>query len=164
MKKSHSLQRNNIFQLLVFIAVPLAVGFLSARLSGNNMEEYQNLIQPSFAPPGWVFPVVWTMLYILMGIASYRIYSTGSYRPQVKSALFFYGLQLLANFLWSILFFGLQLRGIALLWLIFLWILILITTIKFYRLDKVAGFLMVPYLIWVSFAGILNYYVWQLNK
>ncbi len=164
MKKSRSLRRTNVFQLLVSIAIPLIVGFLSARLSGNTMEDYQNLIQPAFAPPSWVFPVVWTILYILMGIASYRIYSLGSYRPQVKSALIFYGLQLMANFLWSILFFGLQLRGIALLWLIFLWILILITTIKFYRLDKVAGLLMVPYLLWVAFAGVLNYYVWQLNK
>ncbi|AKL96089.1 tryptophan-rich sensory protein [Clostridium aceticum] len=164
MRKLHSLNKGSIVGFIIAIAIPLAVGSLSSFFTRDTMQQYQNLIQPSFAPPGWVFPVVWTILYVLMGIASYRIYSLGFKDPQVKSALLFYAAQLFVNFFWTIIFFRFEQRGFALVWLILLWVLIVITTAKFYRLDKIAGYLMVPYILWVSFAGLLNYSVWQLNR
>ncbi|QHI73623.1 TspO/MBR family protein [Aminipila terrae] len=128
------------------------------------MAKFQQLNKPDFAPPGSIFPIVWTILFILMGIASYRIYLKGTENQNVKSALIFYAVQLIVNFFWSILFFGFGMRGLAFIWLIILWILIVITTVKFYKIDKTAGYLMIPYILWVSFAGVLNYSVWMLNR
>ncbi|AKL96169.1 TspO/MBR family protein [Clostridium aceticum] len=164
MNKSQLLHNGSIIKMLISIAIAQGVGIASSLLTQNTREQYQNLIQPSFAPPGWVFPVVWTILFILMGIAAYRIYSLAFKDPQVKSALLFYVAQLFVNFFWTIIFFRFEQRGFALVWLILLWVLIIITTVKFYRLDKVAGYLMIPYILWASFAGLLNYSVWQLNK
>ncbi|WP_053955106.1 TspO/MBR family protein [Inediibacterium massiliense] len=156
--------RKNIFALIVCILIPELVGVLSAFLTKDTYREYANLIKPDFSPPGWVFPIVWTILYFLMGIASYRIFMLGTQNPKVKKALFFYGLQLFFNFFWPILFFGLGLRGFAFVELIVLWVLILITFKKFYKLDAWAGYLLIPYIIWVAFAGILNFFVWKLNQ
>lgn len=164
MKKLRSSEKSNIFQLIIAIVIPLAVGALSSYFTRNTMEIYQQLKQPSFAPPGWIFPIVWTILFILMGIASYRVYLKGIERTDVKNALTYYAIQLVFNFFWTIIFFRFGLRGFALIWLIILWILIGITTVKFYKIDKVAGYLMLPYIIWVSFAGLLNYSIWQLNR
>ncbi len=150
--------------LIISILLAEGVGLLSSFFTRNTMQEYQQLIRPSFSPPGWVFPVVWSILFLLMGIASYRVYEKGIERDDVKSALLFYGIQLVFNFFWPILFFGLGLQGFAFLWLIILWVLILITTVKFYNIDKIAGYLMIPYILWVSFAGALNYAIWQLNR
>ncbi len=138
------------------------MGGLSAYLSQGTMGIYQNLNQPSFAPPGWIFGVAWTILYTLMGIAAYRVYDVGGNLS--KNALVFYGLQLAFNFMWTIIFFRLGERGIAFSWLVILLALIIITTVKFYKVDNVAGHLMIPYILWVSFAGVLNYAIWQLNR
>ncbi|MCT4618102.1 MAG: tryptophan-rich sensory protein [Marinisporobacter sp.] len=156
--------KRNLFALIVFIFIPQLVGILSGFLTRGSSDAYQNLIQPSFAPPGWVFPIVWVILYLLMGIASYRIWMLGGEKKEVKNALFYYGLQLVFNFFWSILFFGVGLRGLAFIELLVLFVLIIITTMKFYRLDKTAGYLMIPYILWVAFAAILNFSIWQLNK
>ncbi|WP_129599785.1 TspO/MBR family protein [Anaerophilus nitritogenes] len=156
--------RKNIFALIVCILIPELVGVLSAFLTKDSYMEYQNLIRPDFSPPGWVFPIAWTILYFFMGIASYRIFMLGVENPKVKNALLFYGLQLFFNFFWPILFFGLGLRGFAFLELIVLWILILITFCKFYKLDAWAGYLLIPYIIWVAFAGVLNFFIWKLNQ
>lgn len=126
------------------------------------MEVYQFLRQPPLSPPGWLFPIVWTILYLLMGIAAYLVWvrdSTGR-----NGALLFYGLQLAFNFVWTLIFFNLQNYGLALLWILILWVLILITTIRFFRETKAAGWLMLPYLLWVSFAVYLNAGVWLLNR
>lgn len=154
----------NLLSLIIAILIPLAVGFLSSFLSRSGMEAYQSLIKPAFSPPGWIFAPVWTVLYILMGIASYRIWRLGPENPEVRSALKSYAMQLALNFLWSILFFGLGLRFLAFIDIILLLIFILITTIQFYRLDKPAAYLMIPYILWVSFAAVLNYTIWQLNR
>lgn len=164
MEKVNSKNKFNIWDFIIAIAIPIVVGLLSSWLTGDSIELYKNLTQPSIAPAGWVFPIVWTVLYILMGIASYIVYIEGFEKPEVKSALTVYAAQLIVNFFWTIIFFRLELRGLALVWLIFLWILIVITAVKFYRINKTAGYLMVPYLLWVSFAAVLNYAVWQLNK
>ncbi|WHH57811.1 TspO/MBR family protein [Petroclostridium sp. X23] len=150
--------------LLISIAIAEGVGILSSFFTRGTMEKYQQLVQPSFSPPGWVFSIVWSVLFLLMGIASYRVYNAGIQKPVVKNALIFYTIQLIFNFFWTIIFFRLELRGFAFVWLIILWVLIIITTVKFYKIDKIAGYLMVPYILWVSFAGLLNYSIWQLNK
>lgn len=119
--------------------------------------------KPSLSPPGWLFPVVWTVLYILMGVASYLVYTSRAPQRHRRSALAFYAVQLLFNFAWSIIFFNLEAYLFAFVWLCALWLLILITMLLFFRADRTAGLLMLPYLLWVSFAGYLNYGIYLLN-
>lgn len=154
----------NYGALIISVIIPLAIGFISSFLVGDSYEIFQELNKPSYTPPGWVFAPVWTILYTLMGIASYRIWMYGTENRGVRGALFTYGVQLILNFLWTIIFFGLQLRGLALIEIIILLIFIIITTIRFYRIDKTAGYLLIPYILWVSFAAILNFSIWRLNR
>lgn len=153
----------DLFALVISIIISEGVGFLSAMYSMNMGDFYKELIKPSFAPPAWIFAPVWIVLYLLMGIAAYRIWMHGTYAKGVKSALFYYGLQLVFNFFWSIIFFRFRLVAIAFFEIIILIILILITTIKFFKLDIISGLLMLPYLLWVVFAAVLNYFLWILN-
>ena len=146
--------------LIFCIAVPLAVGGLSALLTRNSMQTFDSINKPILAPPGWLFPVAWTILYILMGIASSLVIT---YRQPNGSALITYVLQLIFNFFWSIIFFNLSLYLFAFIWLVILWLLILKTTIKFYQISEPAGYLMIPYLLWVTFAGYLNFSIYLLN-
>lgn len=148
---------------LLCVALPLAVGGLSAWLSRGAMEDFAFLDQPPLSPPGWLFPVVWTVLYILMGLASYRVAMSEASRPEKSRALRPYGLQLFFNFFWSILFFNGELYLLAFVWLVVLWSLIAVTALRFYAIDKTAGYLLVPYLLWVTFAGYLNLGIYLLN-
>ncbi|WP_202707238.1 TspO/MBR family protein [Sporosalibacterium faouarense] len=157
-------KRNSIIKLIISIAIPLGVGFLSSLLSINTVDTYRNLIQPSFAPPSWLFAPVWTILYILMGIAAYRIWISYADTSKKDSAFTFYFIQLSLNFLWSIIFFRFNMRFLALIEILLLLFSIIITTIKFYKIDKKAGYLMIPYILWASFATVLNYSIWMLNK
>ena len=124
---------------------------------------YQTLQKPTFSPPNWIFGPVWTILYFLMGVAAYLIWIKGLEKMAVKTALKFFLVQLLFNFLWSILFFGLHSPILALIDILILWILIVITVIKFYKISKTASYLLIPYLLWVSFATILNLSIVLLN-
>ncbi len=147
--------------LLVNLFIPLAVGGLSAFLTMDSMQVYQGLRQPPLAPPGWLFPIVWTVLFLLMGTAAYLVWmrdSTGR-----NAALLLYGIQLAFNFVWTLIFFNARNYGLALFWLLLLWMLILLTTIRFFKETKAAGWLMIPYLLWVTFAAYLNAGVWYLN-
>lgn len=146
--------------LVTCIAIPLAVGSLSALLTQNSMEIFEAADKPALAPPGWLFPVVWTILYILMGIASYLVLT--SEKPN-DTALTLYAVQLAFNFFWPIIFFNLGLYLPAFIWLVLLWLLILRTTILFYQISKPAGYLMLPYLLWVTFAGYLNLSIYLLR-
>ncbi len=146
--------------LITCIAIPLAVGSLSALLTRNSMETFNAITKPALAPPGWLFPIVWTILYVLMGIASYLVLTSG--KPNDK-ALTTYGIQLVFNFFWSIIFFNLELYLFAFIWLVLLWLLILKTVRLFYQISKPAGYLMIPYLLWVTFAGYLNFSIYVLN-
>lgn len=146
--------------LLICLAIPLAVGGLSALLTRNSMDTFAAISKPVLSPPGWLFPMVWTLLYILMGIASYLILT--SKKPHT-AALTVYGIQLIFNFFWSIIFFDLELCLFAFIWLVILWFLILKTTCMFYQISKPAGYLMLPYLLWVTFAGYLNLSICLLN-
>ena len=147
--------------LLLSLLISLGVGGLSAFLTKDSMETYKTLKQPPLAPPGWVFPVVWTILFILMGIAAYLVWIKND--PNRDTTLLWYAAQLVFNFCWTLLFFNARWFGVSLLWLLVLWALILITTIKFYRTTPAAGWLMLPYLLWVTFAAYLNAGVWYLN-
>ena len=122
----------------------------------GNMDIYDQIIKPSFAPPGIVFPIVWAILYVLMGISSARIYIKGG-------NLFYYTIQLILNFFWSIIFFNLNAFLLAFVWLVILWIFILLMIISFFRTDKLAAYLQIPYLLWVTFAGWLTLMVYMLN-
>lgn len=153
----------NIKKLAICIAIPLIVGGVSALISGGGMRAFNELNKPPLSPPGWLFPVVWTLLYVLMGIASYLVLVSGEDEAKVTSALKTYGLQLAFNFFWSIIFFNLESYLFAFIWLVALWILILLTMIKFFRIREAAGYLLLPYLAWVTFAGYLNLGIYLLN-
>ena len=124
---------------------------------------YSELIKPAFAPPPWLFAVVWPILYLLMGIASYRIWMMRRYDKNAKKALFYYGLQLFINFTWSIIFFGMNMIGLSVICIIILLGLIIITTRIFDKIDKIARNLMIPYIIWVMIAMVLNISIWRMN-
>lgn len=147
--------------LFISILLPLAVGGLSAVVTGKAMQDFMPFNKPVLSPPAWLFPVVWTLLYILMGIAAYIVWQSKSSDKDL--ALKFYGVQLLFNFFWSYIFFNLQSYLFAFIWLIILWLLIIVTTVLFYRINKTAGYLLIPYLLWVTFAAYLNFAIYLLN-
>lgn len=149
-------------KLLICLAIPLAVGGLGALLGGG-MDSYQTLNQPPLSPPGWIFPIVWTVLYLLMGWASYRVLTSDAPKEERKKALTFYGIQLFLNFLWPAVFFGLQWYWAAFVLLLALWIMLYLTMHLFDFIDDTAGNLLIPYLLWVTFAGYLNLGVALLN-
>lgn len=148
---------------LINLFIPLAVGGFSALLTMNSMESFENINQPPLSPPGWLFPVVWTILYILMGISAYIVTTSSATEKQKRNALIVYGTQLFFNFLWSIIFFNREDYLFAFIWLAALWALILANIILFYRISKPAGLLLIPYLLWVTFAGYLNFAIYLLN-
>ncbi len=150
-------------ELAISILLPIAVGVVSSYLTRDAQIMFSVMNKPSLSPPGWLFPVVWTILYVLMGIASYIIYQQGKDREDVKTALSFYIVQLAFNFFWTIIFFNYESYLFAFIWLIVLWNLVLITIIKFNKISRVASYLMIPYLIWVTFAGYLNLGIYMLN-
>jgi len=154
----------DIGALIISLIISEGIGILGGLFGGNSSGAYQDIIRPSFSPPGWIFGVVWPILYLLMGIAAYRVWMVGKQGKDVKKALTFYGIQLFLNFIWSILFFRYNLIGLALIEIVILLVFIIITTIMFFRIDKKAGWLMVPYILWVSFATVLNYSIYVLNS
>ncbi|MBQ4612433.1 MAG: tryptophan-rich sensory protein [Clostridia bacterium] len=150
-------------KLLICLAIPLAVGGLSAWVTMGAMEDFAALNQPPLSPPGWLFPVVWTILFLLMGLASYLVLTSGAHRTEIRSALTVYGVQLAVNFFWSVLFFNLGAYLLAFIWLVFLWALIFVTMRRFAAIRPLAGKLLIPYLLWVTFAGYLNLGIYVLN-
>ena len=147
---------------LLALAIPLAVGGLATLLSGG-MDTYQVINQPPLSPPAWLFPLVWTALYLLMGEASYRVYASGQDPTQIRKALIAYGVQLFLNFLWPLVFFGGKMYLTAFIVLVAMWVAIVVTMRRFMRLDEKAGDMIIPYLLWVSFAAYLNLGVFLLN-
>lgn len=157
-------QRIDKKKLAVCVAIPLAVGGLSAWLTNDSMKTFEKLHQPPLSPPGWLFPVVWTVLFTLMGIASYLVVQSAADPTTKKRALWTYGIQLVFNFLWTIVFFNLEWFLFAFIWLLLLWLLILAALLQFFRIRKTAGALLVPYLLWVTFAAYLNFGIYLLNS
>jgi tryptophan-rich sensory protein len=132
---------------------------------GKSMQQwYPSLIKPSFTPPGWLFPIVWPVLYFMMAVAAFLIARKGLNRKPVQIALVIFAFQLLLNALWSPIFFTLHLIGLAAIEIIFLWAGILATIIYFWRISRFASLLLWPYLAWVSFAAVLNFSIWYLNR
>ena len=142
------------------ILVPLLAGAVVGIITSGS-ESYEQLKQPSFAPPSILFPIVWTVLYILMGI-SYGIINYKSLNDQKTKTIYY--AQLIVNLIWPILFFTLEARLLAFLWILILDILIITMIVSFYKKDKTSGLLQIPYLLWCIFATILNYSVYMLNK
>lgn len=151
--------------LVVAVLVPLGVGVLGSLLTvGSVREWYPTLVQPSFAPPTWVFGPVWTTLYVMMGVASWLVWRQGGVRPEVKGALALYAVHLGFNLAWSWLFFGLQRPFLALVEIAVLLVLIGLTTLRFAAVSRLAAALMAPYFVWVAFATVLNGGFWWLNR
>ena len=148
--------------LIISVLISLGVGGLSALLTGNNMEIYKTLNLPALAPPGIVFPIVWSVLYILMGISAYLIYTERS--TDKGRALLIYAVQLVVNMLWSPIFFRGQAFLFAFIWLVLLWVLIILMIWWFSKINRTAALLPLPYLLWVTFAGYLNLGIYLLNR
>jgi tryptophan-rich sensory protein len=154
----------SIPKLIASVLFCLIVGSLGSLVTITGPASwYTLLVKPAFQPPNWVFGPVWTLLFILMGIALYLVWECGTEKPAVRLAILVFGVQFLLNFLWSFLFFGLQSPLLGLLDIIVLWWLILATIVTFYRVRKSAAYLLIPYIAWVSFAMILNGAVYILN-
>ena len=148
---------------MFWIALAEGVGALSGWLTREGTEIYQQtVLQPSFAPPPLVFPVVWGILYALMGIGAARVWASEPSAAR-SAGINVFIVQLVVNFFWSLIFFNLQAYGLALLWLVLLWVLVLGMIVLFFRVDPAAGLLQIPYLLWVTFAAVLNFAVWRLN-
>lgn len=156
------MNKNGTKKLTASIAIGLGTGLLSVLLTLGNFKAYSALLQPPLAPPGLLFPVVWTILYILMGVSAYLVYECDTEEKYIGLAV--YVLQLIFNFLWSIIFFNIGNLLFAFVWLVFLWVLVLAMSISFYKVNKTAGLLQIPYLLWVTFAGYLNIALYILNK
>ncbi|MBU0898393.1 MAG: tryptophan-rich sensory protein [Nanoarchaeota archaeon] len=150
-------------KLLVSLIACQLAGFVGAIFTTSNIATwYATINKPTFTPPNWLFAPAWTTLFILMGIALYLIWEKGSWKKNIKPIAVF-KVQLILNIVWSVLFFGIQNPFAAFIEIIFLWITILATIILFYKIDKRAAYLMIPYIAWVTFAALLNYSVWILN-
>ncbi len=157
--------KNRSLTLVLSILVPLAFGFAGSQFTPEKGSAwyYQELMKPSWNPPDWLFAPVWTVLFIMMGTAFYLVVKDGFSRPGVKVAVAVFSLQLLLNLAWSALFFGMQAPFYAFLEIIVLWLAIVATMVLFGWQSRVAAYLLVPYLLWVSFASYLNFVIWQLN-
>ncbi len=155
----------NLLALFVAVAAPLIAGGLGSISAVQAIPTwYRRIEKPAWTPPAWLFGPVWTLLYSLMGIAAWLVWRTGWDRPQVRSAERLFVGQLTLNALWTPIFFGRRAFGLALADIIVLWNLILATVVQFYRIRPLAGLLLVPYLLWVSYASTLNAGIWWLNR
>lgn len=152
----------SIFALIVNIIIPFGGSTLISFFSRSG-EGYDEAIKPVFAPPGFVFGIVWPILYIFMGIAAYRVYMKFKNGIETK-ALLFYGIQLILNFIWPIIYFKFNLYGLAFIEIIILLIFMIITAVEFFKVDRIAGVLFIPYILWVVFAAALNFSMWYLNE
>lgn len=156
-----------IWRFVLCVAAPLAVGGLSAFLTMGAMNKFGEMNQPFLAPPAWLFPIAWTILYVLMGVASYLIYVAGRKSKKnmaiAKSALIIYGIQLVFNFCWSPLFFNAQMYWAAFAWLLVMWALIIALMVRTHMISKLAMWCLVPYILWCTFAAYLNLGIAILN-
>ncbi len=156
--------KEKIKSYLFFILSALAVGGLSAFFTRNSMSIYDDILTPPLSPPSIVFPIVWTILFTLMGISAAMVYNSTAPQKQKESALLTYALSLAVNFFWSLIFFNLRAFLFAFLWLLLLLYLIIKTILQYYKINKTAAYLQIPYAVWVTFAGYLTLGIWWLNR
>ena len=160
---------NNAFKLIIAIVVSELAGIIGSVFTTPSIAGwYAGIVKPALNPPAWVFGPVWTTLFALMGIAAFLVWSsyakaTEDKKKGIRVALILFGVHLVLNILWSIIFFGLHSPGGALVEIVFLWLAILTTIIAFAKISKPAAWLLLPYILWVSFATYLNYSIWTLN-
>lgn len=156
--------KNKYLQLASCVLLCLAVGSISGMLTADSITSWYNTLRkPSFNPPNGIFAPVWTILYCMMGVAWwYSLQTTAMAKEKIKATVLFL-IQLTLNFCWSLVFFNIRNLGLAFVVLLLLWLFIFLCILHFYRQSKTAAYLMVPYLLWVSFAGVLNFAVWKLN-
>lgn len=155
--------RHQLLGLVGWLALSFATEAVGAAASINAREFYAQLTQPTWAPPGWVFGPVWTVLYALMGISAWMIWRANGFARAARVALALFVIQLALNGLWSWLFFAWHKGALSFGEILVLWCFILATAIAFWRINRVAGALLFPYLAWVTFAAVLNYHMWRLN-
>lgn len=160
--KENILEQIDYKVLIFYIGFALVAGIIGSLLGGD-MSFFSKLNKPILSPPAILFPIVWTILYILMGISSYMICQNKTDKKFKKRACFIYILQLLVNSLWTLFFFRLRWYLFALIWLIFLIVLVIIMIVKFYKIKPLAAYLQIPYILWLLFASYLNYYIYYLN-
>lgn len=150
--------------LLISLLISLGVGALSGFLTKDSMKTFDSLIKPTLSPPGYIFPIVWTVLFILMGVSAFLVFTSDAPRIKKQRALAVYGIQLAVNFMWSIIFFNMEAYLFAFVWLVLLWLLIILMIYLFGKISRTVALLQIPYLLWVSFAGYLNLAIYLLNK
>ena len=151
-------------KLIVSLLIPLAVGGLSAFITRGDMDIYTKIERPPLSPPGKLFPIVWSILYFLMGVSLYIIWNSRARTDEKRSAIIFFALQLFMNFIWSPIFFSMQQYLLGFVVLVILWIFIIAMIISFKRISPIAAYLQIPYLLWVTFAGYLNLGIYILNR
>ncbi|HBU06729.1 MAG TPA: TspO protein [Candidatus Magasanikbacteria bacterium] len=160
------MKKINYRKLAISLIIPQLAGFLGSIANITSLDTwYKGLIKPVFNPPGWIFGPVWTLLFVLMGVALYLVWDNKGIfnKYKVDFVIKIFSLQIILNIVWSWLFFGAMSPLLALLEIIVLWVAILWNMVVFYRLNKTAGYLLLPYLLWVSFASVLNFSLWWLN-
>jgi tryptophan-rich sensory protein len=155
---------NDILKLVASLLVCQMAGFLGSLFTAPAISNwYAGLNKPSFSPPNWIFSPVWISLFVLMGISLFLVWRRQG-QPHVKTAFIFFFVQLILNILWSLTFFGLKSPLLGLMDILLLWLAILLTMITFFKVSRWAGLLLLPYLLWVSFATVLNFFLWILNR
>ena len=158
------MDRRKRITYIIWIAATLFVGLLSGLLSMGGMEIYNDTaIKPALTPPSILFPIVWTVLYTLMGFSAARVWLAEPSENRNRG-LNLYVAQMIFNFFWSLIFFNAQAFGFAAIWLLVLWLLVFFMILEFYKVDKLAALLQIPYLVWLTFAGYLNVAVWLMNR
>lgn len=154
-----------VYKLVVSVVICFAAGLIGSLFTFSSIANWYALLnRPAFAPPNWLFGPVWTMLYFLMGVSLFLVWGRSSSEAKVKRSLILFFVHLAFNTAWSIVFFGLQQIFLAFLVILVLWFLIILVILNFYKINKVAAYLLVPYLYWVTFASVLNYSFWLLNR
>ena len=156
---------NSFIKLFISIFICMAVGGISGYLTASEIPGwYMSLNKPGFNPPNCIFALVWTTLYILMGISFWMVWKSSAEEAVKNRAMVFFIIQLVLNFFWSIIFFSFHQLGFAMIEIVLMWIFILFSIISFYPISKAASYLLIPYICWVSFASVLNFAVWRLNS
>lgn len=154
----------NWLKFILSIVLVFIVGAFGSIFTASSVSSwFTTLAKPSFNPPAWLFGPVWTILYIMIGISLFLVWTTKANKNLKKKAYQVFGIQLILNAMWSAAFFGMKNPGLAFIVIAFLWILIIVNMVLFYKIKKSAGYILIPYLLWVSFASVLNFAIWILN-
>ncbi len=157
------MKKIKIKPLIIALLVPVSVGLVSAFITSAKMDAFEAVNKPSFSPPSILFPIVWTVLYILMGVSSYLVLTSPSSQKKIDKALLAYGISLVLNFFWSIIFFNLEAFSFAFLWLCILLAVVIYTLVLYFKINRIAAYLQIPYVLWLIFAGVLNISIAAMN-